>query len=446
MSTVPFAPSSSPATESDFGTRAGSAAGLGYASARLGALVANRTAWRSLASDFYTDPELFALDMKAVFERHWIFAATDAEIPDPGDYVTVDFGPYSVIVVRDDDEQVSAFHNVCRHRGARIFSEGSGSVGNIVCGYHHWTYGTDGQLRYAESQPADFDPSCFGLRRVHARSVAGLIFLCLSQETPSDFDEVAAIVESYIGPHKLATAKVAAQIDLVEHGNWKLTMENNRECYHCSGHPELACTVFPLFGYDPANLPPRLQQVAESYRQAMSETAANWDALGLPYGILADLDSRPTGYFIEREPMNLAGESFTLDGAAAVKRSIGDFPTAKLGRVGLHLQPNSWYHVLGDHAITFAALPVAPDKTLLRTTWLVHAEAEEGVDYDLETLTAVWKATNHQDAVFVAKQQRGVSNPAYLPGPYSSVEYMTEAFVNWYVTRLKLYLGIGEDS
>lgn len=96
--------------------------------------------------------------------------------------------------------------------------------------------------------------------------------------------------------------------------------------------------------------------------------------------------------------MDLAGESFTPDGSAAVKRLIGDFPTAKLGRVSLHLQPNSWYHAVGDHGVTFAALPIAPDKTLVRTTWLVHPEAKEGVDYDLETLTSVWRTTNLQDA------------------------------------------------
>ena len=414
--------------------------------ARLRDLIDRRVPWRSLEAEFYTDADVFALDMELVFGRHWIFAATDAEIPEPGDYVTVDFGPYSVIVVRDDDEQVSAFHNVCRHRGARILDAGSGSVGNIVCGYHHWTYGVDGQLRYAESQPADFDPSCFGLRRVNARSVAGLIFLCLSQETPPDFDEVAAIVGSYVGPHKLARAKVAAQIDLVENGNWKLTMENNRECYHCSGHPELSCTVFPLFGFDQGELPTRLQPVAERQRKAFAETSATWDALGLPYGLRQELDSRPTGYFIEREPLDLAGESFTPDGSAAVKRTIGDFPTAKLGRVGLHLQPNSFYHVLGDHAVSFAVLPIAPDKTLVRTTWLVHPDAEEGVDYDLDTLTSMWKTTNLQDAAFVERAQQGVSNPAYLPGPYSPVEYMVEAFVNWYLARLRMHLDAVEGT
>ncbi|MEK8174618.1 aromatic ring-hydroxylating dioxygenase subunit alpha [Streptomyces sp. M19] len=149
----------------------------------------------------------------------------------------VTIGQYSIIIVRDDDEGVRAFHNVCRHRGARILNEERGSVGNIVCGYHRWTYGMDGTLLHAESQPPDFDPSCFGLRPVHVRTLAGLVYICLAEEPPDDFDDVIARVEPYIAPHNLARAKVAQQIDLVENGNWKLTMENNRECYHCGGHP-----------------------------------------------------------------------------------------------------------------------------------------------------------------------------------------------------------------
>jgi Rieske 2Fe-2S family protein len=237
---------------------------------------------------------------------------------------------------------------------------------------------------------------------------------------------------------------VAAQIDLVENCNWKLTLENNRECYHCGGHPELAETIFPLFGYDPDDLPPRLQPVAERHRQALAETTANWNLCGLPHDLLEDLDGRPTGYFIEREPLDLAGESFTVDGTAAVRPLLADFPTARLGRVGLHLQPNSWYHVLGDHAVTFSALPISADKTLVRTTWLVHADAQEGVDYDLDALTSVWRTTNLQDAALVEKAQKGVSNPAYVPGPYGPMEDMVEAFVNWYVSRLRLHIDAGE--
>lgn len=86
-------------------------------------------------------------------------------------------------------------------------------------------------------------------------------------------------------------------------------------------------------------------------------------------------------------------------------------------------------------------IPLAPGRTLVRTTWLVHANAVEGVDYDLDTLTKVWKATNEQAAVFVTRAQLGISSPANVPGPYAPTEEQIEAFVNWYVTRLKAHLS-----
>ena len=408
--------------------------------ADLGGLVARRPAGQSLEAPFYVGEEFFGLDIEAVFARHWLFVAAEAELPEPGDYVTVNVGPYSVIVVRDDDEAVQAFHNVCRHRGARILNEERGSVGNIVCGYHRWTYGVDGKLLHAESQAPGFDPSCFGLRSVHVRSVAGLVFICLAEEPPADFDEVAERIAPYIEPHNLRQAKVATQIDLVENGNWKLTMENNRECYHCGGHPELQCSLFPIYGYAEEDIPPVLRPAYERYLKADAEARATYESLGLPYAAIEELDTRTTGFRIQREPLDLAGESFTEDGTAACRRLLADFPTGRLGRLSLHMQPNAWFHFMADHAITFSVIPLAEDRTLVRTTWLVHPDAVEGVDYDLDTLTRVWTATNDQDAVFVARAQRGVTSPAYLPGPYSPTEYQVEAFVNWYVTRLRAHL------
>lgn len=337
-----------------------------------------------------------------------------------------------------------AFHNVCRHRGARILTEELGSVGNIVCPYHYWTYGVDGALRHVETPPADFDPSCFSLRPVHARSVAGLIFLCLAEEPPSDFDEVAQHIEAYIGPHKLAQAKVAHRVDLLEKCNWKLTMENNRECYHCDGHPELNETIFPVYGYEEGDLPPNRRAAFERLQKAWPESIATYTRLGLPYDTIEELDTRPSGFRIYREPTDLAGESFTPDGKAAVSKLLTDFPTAKLGRVGLHLQPNAWFHVLSDHAVAFAAYPIAPDKTLVRSIWLVNADAEEGVDYDLDVLTRTWLATNTQDASFVERAHLGATSPAYLPGPYNPSEYQVEMFINWYIKALRSHVGIPE--
>lgn len=400
-------------------------------------LVEQRVRGRSLPAPFYTSTDVHELDVSAIFAKQWVFVATEAELPEPGDFVTVDVGTYSVIIVRDDDEDLRALHNVCRHRGARILNDSCGSVGNLVCGYHKWVYAADGTLLHAAAQPPEFDKTCFGLKPVHVRSVAGLIFICLAAERPADFDEVAAHVEPYLTPHQLTRTKVAAQVDLVEDGNWKLVMENNRECYHCDGHPELSCALFPTYGYTADEMPASLQPAHNRYLLAEADLQRNCEDQALPYARIEELDTRPTGFRIQREPLDGAGESFSADGSAVSSKPLGDLTTARLGRLSMHFQPNAWFHFLSDHAVTFSVLPLGPAKTLLRTTWLVHEDAVEGQDYDLEALTGVWRQTNAQDGTFVARAQLGVSSPAYEPGPYTRSEYQVDAFCNWYITRLR---------
>ena len=91
--------------------------------------------------------QVFDLDMEAIFARHWIHVAVEPDIPEPGDYITVDVGRHSVVIVRDDDQQIRAFHNVCRHRGSRLCQEQQGSVGNLVCPI------TSGPIRWMASSP-----------------------------------------------------------------------------------------------------------------------------------------------------------------------------------------------------------------------------------------------------------------------------------------------------
>ena len=403
---------------------------------RTARLVADRRPGHSLPAPFYNDHEIFDLDMSAVFARSWIFVGTEAEVAEPGDYRTVEVGSYSVIVVRDDDEQVRAWHNVCRHRGARILTDQQGSVGNIVCGYHKWTYGVDGRLVHAGQQPPSFDPGCFGLKPVHVRTVTGLVYICLATEPPADFDHIAERVTPYLLPHQLHRTKVAAQVDLVEQGNWKLVMENNRECYHCDGHPELSCSLFPTYGYEAADMPARLRPAFDRYLAAEDLLRRDCEERGLPYARIEELSGRETGFRIQREPLDGAGESLSLDGSAVSRPLLGELDTPRLGRLSMHHQPNAWFHCMADHAVTFSVLPLAPDRTLLRTTWLVHEDAVEGEDYDVDALTDVWRQTNLQDGVFVARAQLGTTSPAYEPGPYAPSEYQVDDFCTWYVERL----------
>lgn len=408
----------------------------------INALFVNRRIGLSLDAPFYTDPTIFNLDMEGIFGAHWLYATSIAEIPEPGDYVTVEYGPTSLIVIRNDDGGVNVLHNVCRHRGARVLTAQAGSTGNLVCGYHSWTYAPDGALIHASSPgETTFDKGCFGLKKAHSRIYAGLIFVCIADEPPADFDETAKIFEPYLAPHDLSRTKVAYQQNIIEEGNWKLVMENNRECYHCDGHPELACSLFPTWGLSEETVPTHLQEVWDRNKQAEESLEKRCRRYGLPFEVVEELDTRIAGIRISREPLDGLGESFSPDGRRLSKKLLGDLRDFRLGRCSMHLQPNSWFHFLGDHAITFAVFPINEHQTLVRTTWLVADDAVEGQDYDLAKLTHTWKQTNIQDKAFVELCQAGTASPAYEPGPYMKSEYQVEAFINWYIQRMQEHLA-----
>jgi Rieske 2Fe-2S family protein len=179
-----------------------------------------------------------------------------------------------------------------------------------------------------------------------------------------------------------------------------------------------------------------LRRVWERFDKASADLHAACVRQGFPVAGMRELDTRPTGFMVSHAPLDGAGKSYSVGGEAVCRRRLGSIADDAFGDLHLHLQPNSWFHLLSDHAVVFSVLPLGPDRTVLRTTWLVQAEAVEGEDYDVPTLTAVWSATNAQDSAFVARAQRGVTDPAYLPGPYSNVEGDVEAFVNWYLSRV----------
>jgi Rieske 2Fe-2S family protein len=153
------------------------------------------------------------------------------------------------------------------------------------------------------------------------------------------------------------------------------------------------------------------------------------------------LDDCVTGYRAQRLPIDQHGESQTMNTQVACKKLLGNIADAKLGGLSVWTQPNSWHHFMSDHIVTFSVLPISPEKTLLRTKWLVHKDAVEGIDYDLRNLISVWVATNNQDGELVGYAQAGARSPAYEPGPYSvHTEMLVEKFTNWYIGRMAAHL------
>lgn len=378
----------------------------------------------TLPRAFYVDADIYQRDLESLWYRNWLFAGHDCELRRPGDFFTMQVGDYPILLVRGRDGEIRAFHNSCRHRGSRVCPEAKGSAVRLVCPYHKWSYDLDGRLLFAR----DFDKSSFnmaelGLKPVACKSVAGYLYVCLAAEPP-DFEAFRATVEPYFAPHNLVDAKVAFESTIIEEANWKLVWENNRECYHCSpNHPEL-CVTFPeaptISGVDGAGDDPMI--------------AAHWQrmhGLGLPSGFSISADGQ---YRTTRMPLLPGTVSYTMTGQAAVKRPLSDSVSEPdTGTLLLFNYPSIWNHVLSDHAVTFRVTPIGPLRTAVTTKWLVHRDAVEGVDYDLETLTEVWVATNDQDRRIVEENQRGVCSPAFEPGPYNARhESGVIQFVDWY--------------
>jgi Rieske 2Fe-2S family protein len=406
----------------------------------IAALIGERRRNYSLPAGLYTRPDVFEADVEVFFENQWILAGLECEIKEPGDAQVVEVGRSSIILVRDDNGDLRAWHNVCRHRGARILEPGPAVISKLVCPYHQWTYEPSGELIHAPHMGAQFDKRCRSLKPVPLRSIGGLIYVCLSGKPPQDIDVLQQVMAPRLAPYGIRNAKVAHQTDVIEKGNWKLTMENNRECYHCIGsHPELCVSFIDLdFGFDPASLSDEARMAAQRHFQSLEERVQQWEAEGYPSQAVARVSPDVnTNFRTQRLALAGKGESQTPDATAACSRLLGTMTRKDLGDTHLWGH-NSWNHFMGDHAVSAMVIPLSADKTLVRTKWLVHEDAVEGVDYDLHKLTSVWIATTDQDAELVARAHAGVLDPAYEPGLYSEfAERELDNFAAWYLQKLK---------
>jgi Rieske 2Fe-2S family protein len=406
-------------------------------------LLDSRKPGHGLPGELFGRQDIFETDLEVFFNDLWLLVAVTADVPEPGDVFTLDIGKASVMIVRDEDENVRAYRNVCRHRGSRIMkNEGKASVGMLVCPYHQWTYELDGSLRHTTHMGKDFDPSCHSLIPVHVKVVGAHIFICLAENAPEDFSKLESVMAPRFAPYDLTRTKVAHEMTIVENGNWKLVMENNRECYHCAGtHPELVNSFLPEdFGFCPDGQSAESLLAFEEYQQRNAASQANWESEGFVCAAFESLDENvETNFRTQRLVIAGAGESQTLSTKVASKKLLGGLTRRDLGDVHMWGH-HSWTHVMSDHVLVSYAIPLGPDKTQVRTVWLVHEDAVEGVDYDLKELTEVWVATTAQDAALVGNAHNGTQDPAYVPGPFSNfTEAYLDQFSRWYDARLKAH-------
>jgi Rieske 2Fe-2S family protein len=323
-----------------------------------------------------------------------------------------------IVIVRGKDGALRAFFNTCRHRGAQICQQERGNITGLVCPYHQWTYDLYGRLMRPRSMPADFKAEDHGLRPIAVEVVAGVVFVCLN-EHPPDFGPLRAALAPMLEPHELHRARIAHTAVLIEQANWKLVMENARECHHCRArHPQLM-RAFRDF------------TTGDVFAQPEPWLTEFWERVegrGLP--------SRPVSgpqFEAGRYPLLDGVASLTSDGRHAVRKMLGRVGDGNVGTFRWALQPNSFSHAFGDYAFLFHAFPTGPRQTTVTAKWVVHQDAVEGVDYELAALLEIWNVTNLEDQWLAENNQRGVNCAGYTPGPYVPVaESRVVEFVDWY--------------
>ncbi|MBL8789411.1 MAG: aromatic ring-hydroxylating dioxygenase subunit alpha [Rhizobiales bacterium] len=199
---------------------------------------------RGLPGWTYHNPALLELEMDQILLRHWQIVGHVNDVPKPGDYMSFDLGPERAFVLRQQDGTLRAFHNLCRHRGSRIVTEGSGHCKNaLVCPFHGWVYNFDGTLRGA-ARPTSFaelDKHKFGLKPVELDVWMGFIFIRFK---PGPQESVAATLAPYateIGSHLPELMVPTGQLWNSELPvNWKSVRDVDNEGYHVAmAHPAL---------------------------------------------------------------------------------------------------------------------------------------------------------------------------------------------------------------
>jgi choline monooxygenase len=212
--------------------------GLGLAMASTGTSQAVSPA---LETRLYRDPEVLEQEQKRIFARTWQFACHVSQLPEPGGYMTTSAGVEPVLVIRDDEGNLRAFRNVCRHRGSRLLS-GSGECGKAIrCRYHGWTYRFDGSLIGVPEGRAipGLDKSALGLLPARVEELSGLIFVNLDVDAKPLAEQVTGLPER-LARYGLERLRPKVEKASSQPANWKIVVDNYLEGYHVPiAHPGL---------------------------------------------------------------------------------------------------------------------------------------------------------------------------------------------------------------
>jgi Rieske 2Fe-2S family protein len=353
----------------------------------------------TLPQRYYTDPAWFQREMEAIHFDMWLCAGRTTQIPEVGDYFLRQFANASIITTRDDQGNIRAFHNVCRHRGTMLCQQEEGRfAGRIQCQYHAWTYKLDGTLANAPhmEKVQGFCEADYPLNAVATAVWDGHIFINLSAR-PIPFEQHLAGLDHKFQPWRMAELQMIERRVYHLKANWKLIIQNYSECLHCP-------IVHPLL------------QKQSHYMSGDNEPP------------------QPT-YLGGRMDLREGVQTLTMDGTTQ-RCSLPGLSADDQRHVYYYcLLPNFFLNLHPDYMLTFTMWPKAVDQTDIICEWHFHPDEIKKPKFNPWDAIEFWDTTNKQDWALSDLAQQGISSKGYRPGPYSNREELLLALDRFVLER-----------
>ena len=342
--------------------------------------------------------EYYHLERDSVFMQEWICVGREDELVSPGCFLTHEVAGVSVLVVRNNRDQLAAYVNACAHRQARLIDDDKGCTKKITCPYHAWSYDLDGQLVRAPymEMKVDFDISQHGLRRLHLETWEGFVYVSLAENPETSLNQVLApFKENIVGRFDMSCYQTVMRETMIWGANWKNLIENFTESYH----------------------------VPMAHRQTFAKHAKPLE------DYICGEDSNYYGYHRAVQPSNTGSGAAHVDNhrlEGEWRRMMIDFCVFPCHLVTL-MPDFLWY---------ISVQPKGIDQ--FQATWGVAIPPEvladiPGHEYDkwLSDLKNYMDVANGEDKVLVEALHQGTKSPILPPGTYHPIERNLWNFVRY---------------
>ena len=346
----------------------------------------------SLPGWLYFDAEFFAAEKTAFLRAAPQVVCHENEIPQPGDWRTLEYLDESVIVIRGDDGAVRAFSNVCRHRGSRLVDGTGGCARVLTCPYHAWSYARDGRLvgvphrhEYPGLRTEDH-----GLFPVALENWRGFLFVTLEPGAPA-VAEMMASYEDEVAPYRFEELQAIGRVTLRPRPlNWKTIADNYSDHLHIPvGHPGLT----RLFG--------------RNYRIEAQEHV-----------------DRMEGDLVEKESANPSERAYQR-----LLPSVDHLPQSHQRKwLYYKLFPNVAFDIYPDQVDFMQFLPVSSTETVIREISYALPDERREMRAARRLNWRINRRVNAEDTELITRVQLGMRSRAYVAGPLGTSEVCLRSF------------------